>query len=73
MAQDNDSKRLTLRLSPEARASIDEIIALGGASTAAEAVRRAIGTELFLLRERRKESTLLLRDREGNYKEIVLR
>jgi len=69
----NDTQRLTLRLSPEARASIDEILELSGAQTVAEALRHAIGTELFLLKEKQKGSTLLLRDKEGVFKEIVLR
>ncbi len=48
-ASDNDT-RITLRLSPEARRGLDEIMALGRFATLGEALRYAIAGELALQR-----------------------
>ena len=44
-------RRVSLRLTRQAVQAIEEIMKLGGFATKAEAVRRAIGDELFLLKE----------------------
>jgi hypothetical protein len=62
--------RITLRLSPEARAAVDETIKLGGMDTIQEAIRRAIGDELFLLKERADGWKVLLQKGE-KYREVA--
>jgi hypothetical protein len=64
------SGRTNLRLSPQAREALEEIMKLGGFATLAEAARRAIGDELFLLRERRSGWNVILR-KEDRYREIT--
>src|SRR5271168_1710815 len=72
-ARGSENVRFSLRLSPEARQSIEEILRLSDATTVGEAVRRAIGTELFLLQARKRGAKILLREESGSYTEIVLR
>jgi hypothetical protein len=62
--------RMSLRLSPEARAAIEKIRQLGNMDTLQEAIRRAIGEELFLMTERRAGWKVLLQ--KGNqYREVI--
>ncbi len=62
--------RITLRLSAKAQAAVDEIKKLGSFKTTQEAVRRAIGDELFLQQQLKDGWTILLR--KGNdYRELV--
>lgn len=68
-----ESNRLNLRLSPEARDAIQKIAAKFGGISAAEVVRRAIGTELFLLEEKDRGSKILIEDNRGNVRQLVLR
>jgi Arc/MetJ-type ribon-helix-helix transcriptional regulator len=63
-------ERITIRLSPEARDAVNEIMRLGKFRTIQEAVRRAIGDELFLQQEREKGWTVLLR-KDNEYRELV--
>ena len=72
-ASTNENARFSLRLSPEARTTIEQIMDLSDATTVGEAVRRAIGTELYLLQARKAGSKILVRDPAGAYTEIVLR
>ena len=44
------SRRLSIRLSPEARQAVEEISKLGGGKSVQEAIRRALGDQLFFLR-----------------------
>ena len=64
------SERISIRLSPEARRAVEEIMKLGNFHTIQEAVRRAIADELFLQRERNSGWTVLLR-RDNEYRELV--
>jgi metal-responsive CopG/Arc/MetJ family transcriptional regulator len=68
-----EGTRLTLRLSPEANAALDEICRLRGGVSRAEAIRRAIGTELFLVEASSEKSRILLEDKNKNIREIILR
>ena len=62
--------RTNLRLSPQARDALEEIMRLGGFATLAEAARRAIGDELFLLQERNNGWSVILR-KGDRYREIA--
>jgi hypothetical protein len=70
MPETSEDKRVSIRLSPQAAEAVEEIKKLGGFNTTGEAIRRAIGDELFLLRQKSEGWTVLLR--KGNdFKEIV--
>lgn len=70
MAESQGDTRVSVRLSPAARRAVEEIMELGGFKTIQEAVRRAIGDELFLHQQKKLGWTVLLR--KGNeYKELV--
>jgi hypothetical protein len=58
---DTESPHLAIRLSPPARRALEEIMMLGGFETIYEALRHAISDQLFLLKERRSGSTVMLR------------
>ena len=68
-----DVTRLTLRLSPDANAALDRLCDQRGGVNRAEAIRRAIGTELFLVDAVNSGSRILLEDRNKNVREIILR
>jgi Arc/MetJ-type ribon-helix-helix transcriptional regulator len=62
--------RISVRLSPQAKEAVDQIMQLGGFKTFQEAIRRAIGDELFLLQQQKEGWKILLR--KGNeYRELV--
>lgn len=67
----SDEKRLTVRLSGEAKRAVETISQMTDASIN-DVIRRAIGTELFLLKEQRRGAKLLLKDENGT-REVVLR
>jgi hypothetical protein len=70
MPETSEDKRISVRLSSQAEAAVKEIQSTLSLTTMGEAVRRAIGDELFLLRQRKDGWTVLLR--KGNeYKEII--
>jgi hypothetical protein len=72
--RDRDSPdRLTLRLSPEARKALEEISALRGGVSFAEVVRRALGTEQFLIKEQQEGSRILLERPDKTVRQVVLR
>jgi hypothetical protein len=62
--------RITIRLSPQARDALEEIVRLGQLQTIQQAMARAIGDELFLMREQRNGWGVLLR-RGVEFREIV--
>ena len=65
--------RLTLRLSPEARKTLEDISTLRGGPSYAEVVRRALGTELFIIKEQREGARILLERPDKTVREIILR
>ncbi len=70
MAESDKESRVTLRLSPTTKKALDDIKELGGFKTIQEAVRRAIGDELFLQRQQNAGWNVLLK--KGNeYRELV--
>jgi Arc/MetJ-type ribon-helix-helix transcriptional regulator len=69
-AGDQEAHRITIRLSPEAKKALEEIVELGHMASIQEAVRRAIGDELYFIKERRDGWKVLLQ--KGNkYREVV--
>jgi hypothetical protein len=62
--------RISLRLSPEARAAVEKIMQLGNMDSMQEAIRRAIGEELFLMTERRAGWKVLLQ-KGDRYREVI--
>jgi len=71
--QDKNADKLTLRLSTETREVLEWIASKYGNITLAEAVRRALGTEKFLLEQKEKGSAILIEDSNGRVKEVVFR
>jgi hypothetical protein len=65
--------KITLRLSPDARAALQWISAQYGNVSLAEVIRKALSTEKYLLEQRAKGSSLLIEDPSGRQREIVLR
>jgi hypothetical protein len=64
--------RLSLRLSEEAVTALNRIISLsGGGITMAEAVRRAISTELARLEREQAGERLLVEKPNGELRELV--
>lgn len=64
---------LTLRLSPEARKALEEIVSARGGVTFAEVVRRSLGTELFLIKEQQEGSRFLVEGPDKSVRQIILR
>jgi uncharacterized protein (DUF1778 family) len=71
--EEQESSRLNLRLSPEARAAIHKIAAKLGGISAAEVIRRAVSTELFLIEEQEQGSRVLIEDKNNRIRQLVLR
>jgi hypothetical protein len=70
MTESNEHIRISIRLSPQARHALEEIMMLGGLRTLQDAVRRAISDELFLQKERKNGWSVLLK--KGNeFREIT--
>jgi Arc/MetJ-type ribon-helix-helix transcriptional regulator len=70
MADPKEEVRISLRLSPSTKEAIEEIMRLGEFKTIQEAVRRAIGDELFLQRQLKEGWRVLLR-KSNDYRELV--
>lgn len=71
---DRDSPdRLSLRLSPEARKALEEIASLRGGVSFAEVVRRALGTELYLIKEQKEGARILVEGSDKTVRQIILR
>lgn len=68
---DKAEVRMTMRFSPEAKAVVDWIAATRGV-TVAEAIRRAIGTERFLLQATNKGARILIDEPGQRLKEVIL-
>ena len=62
-----------LRLSPEARQTLEAIAKLRGGVPFAEVVRRALGTELFFIQAEKEGSRILLESSDKSIRQIVLR
>jgi hypothetical protein len=56
--------RITIRLTSQARAAVDRIAYLLGGVSATDAIRRSIGTELYLLEEQQRGARILLEYRD---------
>jgi hypothetical protein len=69
----NSPDRLSLRLSLEARKTLQEIVALRGGVSFAEVVRRALGTELYLIKEQKEGARILVESPDKTVRQIVLR
>ena len=73
-AHERASEKLTFRISPELRSSLEYIAERYGQISLTEALRRAIGTEKFLLEEQEKGSAVLVESEDGSrIKQLVLR
>jgi hypothetical protein len=70
MDDTTDSARLSVRLSPQAKIAVEQIMTLGGFKTLQEALRRAIGDELFLQQYLHDGWEILLR-KGDSYRELV--
>jgi hypothetical protein len=65
-------EKLTLRLSPEARKTLEWIATTSGV-TLAEAIRRALGTEKYMLEQVKKGNTIVIEEPNGRAKELIFR
>jgi hypothetical protein len=65
----SEQVRISIRLSPQAKAAVERIMALGGSTTIQEAIRRAISDELFLL-EQRQEGWKVVLEKDNQYREV---
>ena len=68
----DDATRLTVRMTSDARKAVEKIAEMTGA-TIADVIRRAIGTELYLLEQKQRGARILIEDRDGKTRELVLR
>jgi adenine C2-methylase RlmN of 23S rRNA A2503 and tRNA A37 len=68
---DAASDKLTLRLSPDARQALEWMANKRGV-TLGEVIRRAIGTEKFLIEETDRGGTVLIEEKSGRVKQLVL-
>lgn len=68
-----DGTRLSMRLSREARQTLDEIAEARGGVSYAEVIRRSIGTELFLIKANQEGARILLERPDKTIREIILR
>jgi hypothetical protein len=73
VAQERNGDKITLRLSPEARASMEWIASKYGNVSLAEVIRRALGTEKFLLEQKDKGAAILIEEPGGRVKDVVFR
>lgn len=66
--------RITIRLTSQAREALDRIAFLLGEVSIAEAIRRVIGTTLYLLEEQLRGSRILIEHRDTNViRELVMK
>lgn len=65
--------KVSVNLSPDVVQALREVSSTAGV-TITEAIRRAIGTEKFLMEEMRKGNRILIEDKKGGkMRQIVLR
>ena len=67
-----EKTKLTVNLSEEVTATLKALASERGTSVT-EILRQAISTEKFLLTEVKEGSKILIKDRDGNMKELLLR
>jgi hypothetical protein len=65
----DESGRISIRVSPEIKAALQEIMRLGKMRSLADAVRRSIGDELFL-QQQMEEGWHVLLEKDNKYREI---
>jgi|HubBroStandDraft_6_1064221.scaffolds.fasta_scaffold1398280_2 hypothetical protein len=66
--------RITIRLTSQARIALDRIAHLLGEVTMAEAIRRTIGTMIYLLDEQQRGARILIEHRDTNVtRELILK
>lgn len=70
MTEVEEDTRVNLRLSPQAAAAVREIMKLGNFTSMQDAIRRAIGDEVFLQRQMKEGWTVVLRQGR-EYRELV--
>jgi Arc/MetJ-type ribon-helix-helix transcriptional regulator len=70
MAETPEDTRISIRLSPQARQTLEEIQKLGDFKTIQEAIRHAIADERFLL-QRQHEGWKILLQKGNEYRELV--
>lgn len=66
------SVKLCISLPEQVMNALKEVAVSQGV-TMTEAIRRAIGTEKFLMKEKEKGGKVLIEDKEKNLRELVLR
>ena len=66
-------KRYTLRLSPEAAETLEWIASARGGVSAAEVIRRSLGTERLLLEEIKQGYSVVLEKSGHRTRELILR
>lgn len=67
-----EKTKLTVNLSEEVTATLKALASERGTSVT-EILRQAISTEKFLLAEVKEGGKVLIKDRDGNMKELLLR
>ncbi len=67
-----EKTKLTVNLSEEVTATLKALASERGTSVT-EILRQAISTEKFLLTEVKEGGKVLIKDRDGNMKELLLR
>lgn len=65
-------EQVTLRLSPEARQSLEWIMAQSGQRSLGEVIRHALSMEKYLLEQKAGGANVLIEDRKGNLRQVVL-
>lgn len=72
MARRNETVRVSLRLSKEVKAHLDDVCERSSSESLTEVIRRSLALYDTLLDESSNGSTVILRDKEGKEKEIML-
>jgi hypothetical protein len=65
-----EAGRISIRVSPEVKKALEEIQLLGKLNSIADAVRRAIGDELFLQEQMAQGWQVVLR-KDNKFREVV--
>jgi hypothetical protein len=64
--------RLTLRLSPDARETLEWIASRRGSVSFVEVIRRALGTERCIMEQQLVGARILVEPKGGHVKELIL-
>ena len=70
--QSDGSVRLSVNLSPEVAAVLKELVRRKGTNIS-DAVRDAIATEAYLMDETDNDSKVLIKEKDGTLKQVILR